>query len=105
MNAKSNQLEIELNQTTKRLDELTEMRDRLNNNLQILQQDFIDGKTSLDAVQTEQGQADNLRQFDKGVRSQTKRTTRCFPKGEFVRITANLTRKGKSNRYRSRIIS
>jgi uncharacterized coiled-coil DUF342 family protein len=55
MNAKSNQIENELNQTTKRLDELTEMRDRLNNNLQTLQQGFIDGKTPLDEVQAEQG--------------------------------------------------
>jgi tRNA A37 N6-isopentenylltransferase MiaA len=44
----------ELNQTTERLDELTEMRDALNNNLQSLQGGFINGKTTLDELQTEQ---------------------------------------------------
>jgi uncharacterized coiled-coil DUF342 family protein len=44
----------ELNQTTERLDELTEMRDALNNNLQSLQGGFINGKTTLDKLQTEQ---------------------------------------------------
>jgi tRNA A37 N6-isopentenylltransferase MiaA len=44
----------ELNQTTERLDELTEMRDALNNNLQSLQGGFINGKTTLDKLQAEQ---------------------------------------------------
>ena len=43
MNAKSKQLENELNQTTKRLNELTEMRTGITANLEILQQGFIDG--------------------------------------------------------------
>ena len=60
MNKKSNQIENELNQTTKRCDELTEMRMRLNTELQTLQQGFIDGKTSLDALQTEQGKLATL---------------------------------------------
>jgi uncharacterized phage infection (PIP) family protein YhgE len=60
MNAKSNQIETELNQVTNRLDELTEMRERANNNLQNLQQGFIDGKTPLDAVQVEQGKLTTL---------------------------------------------
>jgi hypothetical protein len=45
----------ELNQTIERLDELTEMRDALNNNLQSLQGGFINGKTTLEELQTEQG--------------------------------------------------
>ncbi len=52
---KSIEIENELNQTTNRLDELTKMRDGINNNLQTLQSAFVDGKTSLDEVQTEQG--------------------------------------------------
>jgi ribosomal protein S17E len=55
MNKKSNQIESELIQTIQRLGELTEMRNRLNNNLQTLQAGFIDGKTSLDELQTSQG--------------------------------------------------
>lgn len=57
---KSKQIETELNQTTNRLDELTTMRDRLNTNLQTLQQGFIDGKTSLDELQAEQSKLTTL---------------------------------------------
>jgi uncharacterized phage infection (PIP) family protein YhgE len=60
MNKKSNQIENELNQTTKRLEELTEMRDRLNTKMQTLQTGFIDGKTQLDALQTEQSRLATL---------------------------------------------
>jgi uncharacterized coiled-coil DUF342 family protein len=51
---KSESIKKELNQTTERLNELTEMRDALNNNLQTLQGGFINGKTTLDELQTEQ---------------------------------------------------
>jgi len=60
MNTKSKQIEIELNQTTKRLDELTEMRDGITANLETLQAGFINGKTSLDELQTEQGKLTTL---------------------------------------------
>jgi len=60
MNKKSNQIENELNQTTKRLDELNEMQKGITDNLQTLQQGFIDGKTSLDEVQAEQGKLTTL---------------------------------------------
>jgi ribosomal protein S17E len=60
MNKKSTEIQNELNLITKRLGELTEMRMRLNNNLQTLQQGFVDGKTPLDAVQTEQGKLTTL---------------------------------------------
>ncbi len=55
MNTTSKQIETELNQTTKRLDELTEMRAGITDNLKTLQQGFIGGKTSLDELQSEQG--------------------------------------------------
>jgi uncharacterized phage infection (PIP) family protein YhgE len=54
MNKKSNQIESEFDSAASRLGELTETRMRLNNNLQTLQQGFIDGKTPLDEVQAEQ---------------------------------------------------
>ncbi len=67
MNKKSNQIEIELNRITKRLDELTEMRNRLNNNLTTLQQSFVDGKTSLlDELQIVQG---NLTTLDSSIKA------------------------------------
>lgn len=60
MKRTSKQIETELDRVTNRLDELTEMRDRLNSDLEILQQGFIDGKTSLDEVQAEQGKLTTL---------------------------------------------
>lgn len=51
---KPTEIKTELDSTTKRLDELTEMRDGINNNLQTLQSGFVDGKASLDNLQTEQ---------------------------------------------------
>jgi hypothetical protein len=60
MHRTSKQIEIELNNATNRLDELTRMRDRLNEHLKTLQDGFINGKTSLDAVQAEQGKLTTL---------------------------------------------
>jgi uncharacterized phage infection (PIP) family protein YhgE len=60
MKRTSKQIEIELNQTTNRLDELTEMRDGITANLETLQAGFINGKTSLDELQTEQGKLTTL---------------------------------------------
>jgi uncharacterized phage infection (PIP) family protein YhgE len=51
---KSLEIKTELDSTTKRLDELNEMREHLNDNLQTLQSGFVDGKESLDNLQTEQ---------------------------------------------------
>ncbi len=56
----SAQIENELHQTTRRLDELTEMRDGINNNLKTLQDGFIDGKTPLEKLQAEQGKLTTL---------------------------------------------
>ncbi len=57
---KPNEIENELNQTTKRLDELTKMRDGIATNLQGLQQGFIGGRASLDNLQAEQGKLTTL---------------------------------------------
>jgi len=57
---KSTEIKNELDNTTKRLDELTEMRDGVTTNLQTLQQGFIDGKTLLDEVQAERGKLATL---------------------------------------------
>jgi hypothetical protein len=57
---KSTEIENELNQTIKRLDELTAMRDGSTTNLQTLQQGFVSGKTSLDELQAEQGKLTTL---------------------------------------------
>ncbi len=57
---KTTEIENELNQTTKRLDELTKMRDGITTNLQGLQQGFIGGRASLDNLQAEQGKLSTL---------------------------------------------
>jgi predicted nuclease with TOPRIM domain len=57
---KPTELKNELDGTTKRLSELITMRDRLNTELQTLQDGFVNGKTSLDEVQTEQARLNTL---------------------------------------------
>jgi uncharacterized phage infection (PIP) family protein YhgE len=57
---KSIEIKTELDNTTKRLDELTEMRGGIKTNLENLQQGFIDGKTSLDELQAEQSKLTTL---------------------------------------------
>ena len=51
---KTTKIENELNQVTKRIDELNEMREGIKKNLETLQSGFIDGKTPIDAMQAEQ---------------------------------------------------
>ncbi len=55
------QIETELKQTNARLTELQQMRDDIGGKLDALQTGFIDGKTSLDALQTEQGRLTTLK--------------------------------------------
>jgi chromosome segregation ATPase len=57
---KLTEIENNLNQTTLRLDELAEMRLRLNNRLKTLQDGFVNGKTPLAEVQAEQSALDTL---------------------------------------------
>jgi uncharacterized coiled-coil DUF342 family protein len=52
---KTTEIENELNQTTKRLGELTRMRDGITTNLQGLQKGFVSGTTPLDELQAGQG--------------------------------------------------
>jgi chromosome segregation ATPase len=67
MKTTSKEIEKELDQTTNRLDELTEMRARLNTNLQSLQKGFVGGKTSLDELQAEQGKLTILNESIKAL--------------------------------------
>jgi chromosome segregation ATPase len=67
MKTTSKEIEKELDQTTKRLDELTEMRAGINTNLQTLQNGFVDGKTSLDELQAEQGKLTILNESIKAL--------------------------------------
>jgi uncharacterized coiled-coil DUF342 family protein len=80
MNTTSKQFENELNQTTKRLDELTEMRTGITANLQTLQQGFIGGKTSLDELQTEQGKLTILNESIKALEAKQVELHTAFQK-------------------------
>jgi archaellum component FlaC len=95
MNKKSNQIEIELNQTTKRLDELTEMRDGINNNLQTLQKGFIDGKTSLDALQAEQSKLTTLNESIKALEAKQDELHTAFQKASLSETRQALLEKAK----------
>ncbi|MEJ7862361.1 MAG: hypothetical protein WKF90_12090 [Pyrinomonadaceae bacterium] len=64
---KSEQIETELNNATKRLDELTEMRDGITTNLQTLQSGFIGGETLLDELQSEQAKLTILNESIKAL--------------------------------------
>ncbi len=95
MNRTSNQIEIELNQTTNRLDELTEMRDRLNNNLQTLRQGFIDGKTSLDELQAEQSKLTTLESSIKALEAKQDELHTAFQKASLSESRQVLLEKAK----------
>jgi len=77
---KSTEIETELNNATKRLDELTEMRDGITANLETLQKGFIDGKTSLDELQTEQGKLTTLNSSIKALESKQDELHSAFQK-------------------------
>lgn len=95
MNTKSNQIEKELNQTTKRLDELTEMRDGIKGNLETLQQGFIDGKTSLDELQAEQSKPATLDTSIKALEAKQDELHTAFQKASFSETRQSLLEKAK----------
>jgi hypothetical protein len=80
MKTTSKQIEGELNQTTERLDQLTAMRDGITTNLQTLQQGFIDGKTSLDELQNEQGKLTTLESSIKALEAKQDELHTAFQK-------------------------
>jgi DNA repair ATPase RecN len=89
---KSTEIENELNQTVKRLDELTEMRMRLNTNLQTLQKGFIDGKTSLDELQTAQGKQTTLESSIKALEAKQSELHDVFQKASLSESRADILR-------------
>ncbi len=80
MKTTSKEIEKELNQTTNRLDELTEMRDGITANLQTLQQGFVDGETLLDELQAEQGKLTILNESIKGLEAKQTELRSAFQK-------------------------
>jgi hypothetical protein len=93
---KSTEIETELNNATKRLDELTEMRDGITANLETLQQGFIDGKTSLDELQTEQGKLTTLESSIKALESKQDELRDAFQKASFAEAQAEIINRLKS---------
>ena len=96
MKTTSKQIETELNNATKRLDELTAMRSGLTANLQTLQAGFIDGKTSLDELQTEQGKLTTLESSIKALESKQNELHDTFQKASFAEAQAEIISRLKS---------
>jgi DNA repair exonuclease SbcCD ATPase subunit len=80
MKTTSKEIEKELDQTTKRLDELTEMRTGITTNLQTLQAGFIGGKTSLDELQAEQTRLTILNESIKALEAKQDESHAAFQK-------------------------
>jgi len=77
---KSEQIETELNNATKRLDELNEMRDGITTNLRSLQSGFIGGETLLDELQSEQGKLTILNESIKALEAKQTELHAAFQK-------------------------
>ncbi|MDQ3633245.1 MAG: hypothetical protein M3405_01880 [Acidobacteriota bacterium] len=71
---KLNDIKIKLDSTNVRLSELTQMRDETNNKLETAQNGFIDGKATIEAVQSEQGRLDTLKASIKALESKKDET-------------------------------
>ena len=80
---KPTEIENELNQTTKRLDELITMRDGITTNLQTLQAGFVSGKTSLDNLQAEQGKLTTLDSSIEALEAKQDELHTAFQKASF----------------------
>jgi chromosome segregation ATPase len=92
---KSTEIETELNNATKRLDELTEMRDGITANLETLQKGFIDGKTSLDDLQTEQGKLTILNESIKALEARQDELHSAFQKARLSESRAETLKQMK----------
>jgi chromosome segregation ATPase len=89
---KSTEIENELDQTTKRLDELTEMRSSTKANVETLQQGFVSGKTSLDGLQTEQGKLTILNESIKALEAKKGELHAAFQKASLSESRADILR-------------
>ncbi|MDQ3636211.1 MAG: hypothetical protein M3405_17180 [Acidobacteriota bacterium] len=69
-----NDIQIKLDGTNARLSELTRMRDETANKLETAQNGFINGKTTIEAVQSEQGKLDTLKASIKTLESKKDET-------------------------------
>jgi chromosome segregation ATPase len=92
---KSTEIETELNNATKRLDELTEMRDGITANLETLQKGFIDGKTSLDELQTEQSKLTILNESIKALEAKQDELHSAFQKASLSESRAETLKQMK----------
>ncbi len=95
MNTTSNEIQSEITRTTKRLGELTEMRDGIKGKLEILQKGFIGGKTSLDDLQTEQGKLTILNESIKALEAKQDELHTAFQKASLSESRAETLRQMK----------
>ncbi len=87
---KSTEIQNELGQTTKRLDELITMRDSTKTNVQTLQDGFIGGKPSLDELQTEQGKLTILNESIKALEAKQDELHTAFQKASLSESRADI---------------
>lgn len=96
MNKNTMNIKNELDQTTNRLNELREMRLQINGSLETSQQGFIDGKTSLDALQSEQGKLITLDSSIKALEARQIEMQANFDEAERQEKRQRLLEKAKS---------
>jgi uncharacterized phage infection (PIP) family protein YhgE len=77
---KSTEIKTELDNATKRLGELAEMRDGITANVETLQKGFIDGNTPLEELQAEQGKLTILNESIKALETKQDELHTAFQK-------------------------
>jgi chromosome segregation ATPase len=95
MNTTSNEIQTELDRTSARLGELTEMRDGIKGKLETLQKGFVGGKTSLDDLQTEQGKLTILNESIKALEVKQTELHDAFQKANLSESRAETLRQMK----------
>ncbi len=93
---KSTEIKTELDRTTKRLDELTEMRAGVAGNLKTLQSGFVGGKTSLDELQAEQSKLTTLNDSIKALEAKQGELHAAFQKASLSESRQSLLESAKA---------
>lgn len=96
MTRKSTEINNEVRKTKNRLSELREMRLQINGKLETLQQGFIDGKASIDSLQSEQGKLTILDSSIKALEAKQSETQANFVEAERQEKRQSLLEQAKS---------
>lgn len=99
MNQNSSQIKIELDKTIQRLSELTEMRQGIKSKLEAMQEDFIAGRSTLDALQSEQTSLTALEASIKTLEARRQELQTNLNKLSTVEERETLLEKAKSSAF------